>query len=404
MSKNILLGVIRVCTLVICAIVIVNFIHTNLSREKDVDELIIDLRNKKPDVRAKAAEALGNIGRKYAVESLMDALKDEDASCRAAAAQALGRIEDVRAVNPLINVFKDRDSKVRVQAISALGRIADPKTIDPLVACLDDNDQDVQEAAQRALTYSNASCVESLAAAFKDKDWHGEWRAINILRSKGALVPAADALIFILKNNANSIIRAQAAEALGEIKDLRAVTPLINALEDKDKFCKIAAIEALGEIKDPRAIAPLVTMLESEDWDIRDKSAMALGSIGDPAFNILKDVLKGKDKAIRIAAGRALGYMETHLASEFLENSFKNKDLFIISAAHMFYIRNGKPGSEDILIEALNAYDDTGIVEGFLNSGNTKLREAAELWAKKHSYDIVAMPKNNSSYVTWGRK
>jgi hypothetical protein len=55
-------------------------------------------------------------------------------------------------------------------------------------------------------------------------------------------------LIKYLKND-NSTIRADAAKTLGEIKDTRAVEPLIQALKDNDSGVQLAAQEALAKLR-----------------------------------------------------------------------------------------------------------------------------------------------------------
>lgn len=72
-------------------------------------------------------------------------------------------------------------------------------------------------------------------------------------------------------------IRRDAAEALGEIGDPRALEPLIAALRDKDKSLTLVAAEALGQIGDPRAIEPLISIFKDlifENFSIdQDSSA-----------------------------------------------------------------------------------------------------------------------------------
>jgi HEAT repeat protein len=79
-------------------------------------------------------------------------------------------------------------------------------------------------------------------------------------------------------NGADFRARVSAATALGEIKDPRAVEPLIAALNNpnEDLDFRRAAAEALGEIKDPRAIEPLIAVLEDTDSFLRWRAARAL--------------------------------------------------------------------------------------------------------------------------------
>ena len=60
-------------------------------------------------------------------------------------------------------------------------------------------------------------------------------------------------------------VRKEAAKALGQIGDPKAVESLIRALKDKDKLVRAEAAEALGLLKDPRAIGPIVKVLKKEE-------------------------------------------------------------------------------------------------------------------------------------------
>jgi HEAT repeat protein len=75
----------------------------------------------------------------------------------------------------------------------------------------------------------------------------------------------------------NGVCAEPPPKALGEIKDPRAVEPLIAALKDKG-VCAAAAY-ALGEIKDPRAVEPLIAALKDESFSVRRAAAEALVSL-----------------------------------------------------------------------------------------------------------------------------
>ncbi|MHC1588990.1 MAG: HEAT repeat domain-containing protein, partial [Methermicoccaceae archaeon] len=72
---------------------------------------------------------------------------------------------------------------------------------------------------------------------------------VNELREKKDV----EGLIGALSYKRGWHVRMTAAESLGEIKDPRAVDPLIRALRDEDSGVRWSAAAALGEIKDPRA-------------------------------------------------------------------------------------------------------------------------------------------------------
>ena len=81
-------------------------------------------------------------------------------------------------------------------------------------------------------------------------------------------------------------VRMGAAYSLGFLGDVAAVDPLIETLrEDMEMRTGIlaACIGALGELKDPRAVPILLEALSnrSDDWIYREMAARALGEIGD---------------------------------------------------------------------------------------------------------------------------
>jgi HEAT repeat protein len=88
----------------------------------------------------------------------------------------------------------------------------------------------------------------------------------------------------------DSSVRADAAEALGELGDPQAVDPLIAVLEDEDVFVRLAAVEALGKIGEASAVTSLTkTLWRSETpsgeslADVQTAAATALAAIGDPS-------------------------------------------------------------------------------------------------------------------------
>jgi hypothetical protein len=108
-------------------------------------------------------------------------------------------------------------------------------------------------------------------------------------------------------------VRKQAALALGEIKDRRAIEPLGRALWDECAAVREAAAQALGGLGDVRAVDLLVQILHKDDSDKivlfhdRQSAAQALASLGDPrALAPLEEALQDQRPAVRAAATKAL--------------------------------------------------------------------------------------------------
>ena len=75
-------------------------------------------------------------------------------------------------------------------------------------------------------------------------------------------------------------IRAYAAEGLGGVGDIHAITPLINALSDEDTTVRRFAISSLGHLRDARAVEGLIPFLQDEEPDMRCAAVVALGELG----------------------------------------------------------------------------------------------------------------------------
>ncbi|MBU0599172.1 HEAT repeat domain-containing protein [bacterium] len=115
-----------------------------------------------------------------------------------------------------------------------------------------------------------------------------------------------DELIQELKDE-DSDVRENAAKALGEIKDARAVEPLIAALKGGEDPCvRWNAARALEKIGTP-AVEPLIAALKDEDSSVRVNAEFSLGRIGTPAAEPLIAALKDKDPIVQHYAARGTG-------------------------------------------------------------------------------------------------
>ena len=68
---------------------------------------------------------------------------------------------------------------------------------------------------------------------------------------------------------------------------------------------RVSAARALGQLKDPRAVAPLMATLQDEDMAVRAAAAEALGRSTDREVSrVTKRVLSAKGRAAIAAAAR----------------------------------------------------------------------------------------------------
>lgn len=341
--------------------------------EPAVDPLIHALGNESWGVRKKAAAALGAIVDKRAVAPLMQVLKDEDSVVRMSAAEALERLgwkpkDDLEKANyliakkkwnelarlgetvvaALIPALKDEDSDVRKGAAGALGEIGDARAVEPLIQGLNDKYWDVNKKAATALGKIGESAVEPLLQTLKAESGVVRWGAVATLgeiRDKRAVEP----LVRALKDEYQGVNR-EAEEALGNIGE-PAVEPLLNVLKDEDSNVRKKAAAALGKIGDARAVEPLVRALKGEDSGVRKKAAAALEKLGwrpgndtervqhliankewdllvrmrEPAVELLIQALQDKDSDVRTNAASALGKMRDARAAGPLLHALKDE-------------------------------------------------------------------------------
>jgi HEAT repeat protein len=158
-------------------------------------------------------------------------------------------------------------------------KLKEKQNIQALISALKSKDPTVQYDAAEALgDLRDPRAVEPLIAALKNDELSGVRWKAAEALSKIG-VPAVDALIGVLSHEDDDV-RWKAAIALGEIGDLKAVEPLIALLCDDDRFVKSRAAHALGMIGEA-AVDPLIRALREGNGNLRWGAAIALGKIRD---------------------------------------------------------------------------------------------------------------------------
>lgn len=105
-----------------------------------------------------------------------------------------------------------------------------------------------------------------------------------------------DALLSAVRIAPTLAERVAAADALGAMKNAKAVGHLMACLRDGLPELKAAACEALGLIADARAVPALVSMLRDDAEEVRGEALAALISIGQQRASALPvELLSGED-------------------------------------------------------------------------------------------------------------
>jgi HEAT repeat protein len=175
------------------------------------------------------------------IEEFILNLKSRDPQIRLLAVEKLGRMRNGKAVNALLNLIfiKAEDWRIKIRAIRLLGEIDDPEVSEKLVKIFND-------------PFLNEECpaIKLNTAIALGKDFN-----------KGSRV--VDSLIDVL-NRDSLLIREAAIQSLGKIGDSKAVPFLIPELNDKSFAIKFSTVKALGNIGDPKASPFLVRIAYKE--------------------------------------------------------------------------------------------------------------------------------------------
>jgi len=272
------------------------------------------LRAKKLLHRVAAAYVLGKIDDPRTVAGLCKALKDSNVEVQRMACRSLILKKDPESLSALLDSLKDNDEMVRVLSAHALGEIGDIRAFDPLVAALSDKSARVRAAVLFPLSQvGGPKSLEHLEAALADKGENVRYDAIIALGEIKTTESVSVLLDFLKSKNASDAEKSRILRAVSESGTV-VVPQLIALLEDNDEAIQEAAARALGEIKDARAVQPLIRVLKSTGhyW-----ASSALAEIGKPAIRPLIELLKDLKKTDMRLPMRARSALNTITKKDF---------------------------------------------------------------------------------------
>jgi phycocyanobilin lyase subunit alpha len=131
---------------------------------------------------------------------------------------------------------------------------------------------------------SLADAIDAMESEDSSARYYAAWY-LGHLKSPESV----DVLIWALQDDRDRTelggypLRRRAAEALGRIGDLRAVSPLIEALDCPDIYVRDAVVWALGELGDLEAISALLGLLKIETEQPYETLIEALGRLAQKA-------------------------------------------------------------------------------------------------------------------------
>lgn len=332
--------------------------------------------------KIKAARATVKAGAS-AIPQLDPLLVDTDVEVRREAIKALAAIGTQHGLDLLVRSTRDGDSEIQIRAVDALVNFYHPGYL------------------STGLSATLKRAGASLSAAFRQDENR------DIVDPDTPVRPEIrSALRSIVVNGTDNVVRANAARALGVLRDVDSTQALIEALRSKDdrlifeslialqkianpeagprvvflmrdlvEKVQLAAIETAGLLKTRDAIGELRRVMESgPEKKLRRASVQALARIADPSTrDLLVNLLQDKDDDIRATAAEGIGRMGNAADRQAIETAFNAERKSAARLGQAFAI--ARLGGVDMsefsplryLINSLNSRSWRGVAQPYLN-------------------------------------
>ncbi len=239
------------------------------------------------------------------------------------------RIAGARNVSALLPIIQQKQSGPEEAQLAKLLQLLGQPAARHLVFCLGhEEDRTRRYKLLNALGTIGPKAVLPLREALAAPEWYLVRNVVSLLGDIGDASAFEDVAHTLSHKDAR--VRRMAAKALGQLHKDRAVPLLVEALPNADPNSQMELITQLGDLKDTRAVTPLVDLLQEgkasgpDVEKLRQAVLEALGAIGSPeVIPVLSKLFKKKGflgrmepLPLRIAAARALAAIGTREARE----------------------------------------------------------------------------------------
>lgn len=371
-----------------------------------------------------AVEALGKIGGKTAATFLMDRLHDDRPSVRAEAALALARAGEPSAIPALLIAIHDPDPDVAWRAVYALEKNPSPRVGEAVVPLLGHDDTLVRAFAARTLgKQKHAAGLDALVVALADDDLR---IVVNAARALGEI--ESDACVHdlgsIVTGHSSHHARRAAVEALGNIGSKKGKDYMVRALLDKSVGVRAAAIDALAKTLGAGAEMFITQLVNDGSRYVRAAAVESYGTAGlEGKFEWLTDTAAhNSDLLVRTAAVRALSKLQDERVEPFLMTTLADRDWVVVCEAvsatgerghesavePLVELYNSRKGREEVnvrlavvrALEKIGSRQAIGLLQGAVDDGDKRIREAASGALSTLGADSVAVAPDRHFYET----
>ena len=242
----------------------------------------------------------------------------EASEVRAAAAEGLGQLKMPESRDVLVRTSSDKDPKVRLAARAALlelgGEGIDRTSI--LISILKDFDQPGP---------ARASAAEQLGEL---KDERALPALIHALQEKSSepASPSKPADFFASRASIRGNVPVAAARALGRLGDSKAIPALLSIAQTPHTELRITVFEALAKLRANEAVPAARKALSDTNQRVRRWAGVLLKEVGArEALPELRQALSDPDPGVRLQAAQAIEKMQDQESIEKLRETFQQE-------------------------------------------------------------------------------
>jgi HEAT repeat protein/cyclophilin family peptidyl-prolyl cis-trans isomerase len=294
----------------------VAFALQRLEDKRALPALLTLAREADPYTRAFAVKGLAALKDRAALPVLAPLLSGGERNVLIETVRALGRIGDPASATPLLKIIGDAaaDPQVRLEAVSAIGSLHAPEVGDALLDVLADPSPPVRGAALRSLAAFDA---ENFIFVLSGLDPDPHWSVRAALATVLGTLPLDNALprLEALMNDSDQRVIPSVIASLVKLKTPSAPALLIDKLKADDPVVRAAAADGLGELKPANGAAALAEAYRFGQRDaMYNARAAALAAItkygAAAATPVLRAAFADKDWAVRVRAVRLLKQLD----------------------------------------------------------------------------------------------
>jgi HEAT repeat protein len=242
-----------------------------------------------------------------------------DETTRLTAAETLSEDQSYDAAS-LLGALSDESWQVRRAAVRGMSQRAAPEAIAALLSSVVENHHNpsLLNSALQVLTSSNVDTLSPLQDLLQGPDADLRMQAALAMGEQGD-ARAVPVLIEALKDE-NANVRYHAIEALGKLKATGAVDAIAEIAESKDFFLAFPALDALAKIGDARVAPRIVLLLEHEL--LREPAVSLLGQLGDETAVSPLTALLNTPTAPTDAIADALATLRDRYEEQYREGAY----------------------------------------------------------------------------------